>query len=84
MGRLLENKKVKMDSAADKKKKFVETTALIPTRVVRVNVDGIGITKDEVVTNLVSELFSVKVNRFRLLSFIALICNSFFRLTLNL
>lgn len=61
--RLLESKKFKMDSVADKKKKFVETTAQIPTRVVRINVDGLAATKDAVITGLVSELLNVKVTQ---------------------
>jgi hypothetical protein len=50
-----------MDSVADKKKKFVETTAQIPTKVVRVNVEGLAATRDVVITSIVSELFNVKV-----------------------
>ena len=56
----MEKKKARKEIIETKRKKFLNVTNGLPARVVRVNVDGLGSTKDSVVVETVADIFKVQ------------------------
>lgn len=60
IGRILERKKFRKEMSDAKRKHFLEVSSEVPAKVVRVNIDGVAVTKDSIVIDAIADIFKVQ------------------------